>query len=417
MTIDLYALTSQLHDQQALDTASNEFLAAIRKELTTKDKTYDLAFKGSDFSSFGTGDLDVIYIRTGGTEGLFKEVFGRVSRTPDGRTRPVRLLTSGKSNSLAASMEILSFLRQHGCPGEIIHGSNRYIAERLALLAEVETARKKLAGMRLGVIGQPSDWLISSRADHEEVRRKSGMEIVDIPISELIAESKKDEFPRNALVEALLADAGTLPEKVRAYWDGAFRIYGGLTRIVEKYRLGGLTLRCFDLLDALGNTGCLALAILNAEGIPSSCEGDVPALLTMAVAQALTGTSGFQANPSQIDPESGEVLFAHCTVPLDMLRSRTYDTHFESGIGVAIHGELPEGDVTVFKLSGDLSRSCMAEASLLRNQYKPDLCRTQVVLRTSGLADYFLTDPIGNHHIILSGRRKRLLEAFLASLD
>ena len=25
--------------------------------------------------------------------------------------------------------------------------------------------------------------------------------------------------------------------------------------------------------DALGNTGCLALALLNSEGIPSSCEG------------------------------------------------------------------------------------------------------------------------------------------------
>jgi len=417
MTIGLYTLTSPLHDQQALDAASGLFLAGIEQELATRDKTCALVFKGPDFTNFNTDDLSVIYIRTGGTEGLFKEVFERVSRTPDGKIRPVRLLTSGKSNSLAASMEILSFLRQHACPGEIIHGSNRYIAERLALLCEVETARRKLADTRLGVIGQPSDWLIASRADQAAVREKLGIELVDIPISELLAEVAKKEYPLGNIPSAILADGGALPDKVRAYWDGALHIYGGLKRLADKYRLGGLTLRCFDLLGALGNTGCLALALLNAEGIPSGCEGDIPALLTMAVAQALTGVSGFQANPSRIDPETGDVLFAHCTVPFDMLRRRTYDTHFESGIGVAIHGELPEGAVTIFKLSGDLTRSCIAEAKLLRNQYQQDLCRTQIVLRTSGLTDYFLTDPIGNHHVILPGRRRRLLQAFLAGLN
>lgn len=417
MTIGLYTLTSPLHDQQALDAASGEFLAAIEQELAAQNTSCDLAFKGPDFADFGTHDLNVIYVRTGGTEGLFKEVFERVSHTPDGKVRPVRLLTSGKSNSLAASMEILSFLRQHACPGEIIHGSSRYIAGRLALLADVEAARKRLAGARLGVIGQPSDWLIASRADYAKVREKLGVELVDIPITELIAETAKHAYPRNDILDSLLADTGRLPEKVAACWEGALHIYGGLKRLVEKYRLDGLTLRCFDLLDTLGNTGCFALAVLNAEGIPAGCEGDIPALLTMTVARALVGVAGFQANPSRIDPETGEVLFAHCTVPLDMLRRHTYDTHFESGIGVAIHGELPEGPATIFKLSGDLARSCIAEAELLRNQYQQDLCRTQIVLRTVGLADYFLNDPVGNHHIILPGHRKRLLEAFLAGLD
>ena len=414
MTIGLYTLTSPLHDQQALDAASAQFLTDIEREFATQEKTYALKLKGPDFADFGTEELSVIYVRTGGTEGLFKEVFGRVSRTPDGKVRPVRLLTSGKSNSLAASMEILSFLRQNDCPGEIIHGSGGYIAERLALLADAEAAWKELCGARLGVIGAPSDWLIASRADRAAVREKLGIELVNIPIEELIAEIGKKSYPQSELLRTVRQHADRMPEKVKAYREGAFHIYGGLKRIVEKYELRGLTLRCFDLLGTVGNTGCLALAILNAEGIPAGCEGDVPALLTMAVSRALVGVSGFQANPSQIDPETGEMLFAHCTVPLDMLRAYSYDTHFESGIGVAIRGELPEGDVTIFKLAGDLSRSCVAEALLLRNPCQGDLCRTQVVLKTEGLADYFLKNPIGNHHIILPGRQRRRIEAFLA---
>ena len=135
----------------------------------------------------------------------------------------------------------------------------------------------------------------------------------------------------------------------------------------------------------------------------------------MVIARALIGVSGFQANPSRIDPETGEIIFAHCTVPLDMVESYCYDTHYESGIGVGIRGKIAEGPVTVFKASGDLSRHFTAEGTLLANLEEKDLCRTQVLLRL-GNTDYFLRNPIGNHHIVLPGHCARLLEAFFEAL-
>ena len=109
------------------------------------------------------------------------------------------------------------------------------------------------------------------------------------------------------------------------------------------------------------NTGCIALAQLNADGYVAGCEGDVPAMLSMYIGRSLLGVSGFQANPSRIDPQTGEILFAHCTVPFDMVSRYAFDTHFESGIGVGVRGHIPEGPVTVFKVSGDLSRRFVAE--------------------------------------------------------
>jgi L-fucose isomerase-like protein len=157
---------------------------------------------------------------------------------------------------------------------------------------------------------------------------------------------------------------------------------------------------------------------LNAEGVVAGCEGDVPAMLTMAITHALLDVSGFQANPSQINPETGEMLFAHCTIPLNMVERYELDTHFESGIGVGIRGFMNLGPVTVFKVSGDLKRSFIAEGELVRNQAKPDLCRTQQVIQlTDNLqAHYFLTQPIGNHHIITPGCNRQLFEDFMASL-
>lgn len=365
----IYTLTSELHNEQAVAAVTQEFLESLGIE-------YEL--KGSNYADYGTAPLCLIYVRTGGTEGIFRRLLPELRQQSD---RPFYLLTSGKSNSLAASMEILSYLRQHDLKGEIIHGSSDYIARRIRLLARTEAARRQLRGTRLGVIGKPSDWLIASQADYEQVRQQLGIELVDVALPPSLG--------------GLGAD-----------------IYAALKEVLAEQRLQGFTLRCFDLLTTVRDTGCLALAKLNAEGYVAGCEGDVPAMITMMIARSLFGVSGFQANPASIDPETGEMVFAHCTIPLDMVERYELDTHFESGIGTGIRGYMKEGPVTVFKVSGDLRRHFIAEGMLVRNQSKPDLCRTQLVIRLDdkSLTKYFLTEPIGNHHIILPGHHGELLE-------
>ena len=399
MNIAIYTLTSELHDEQAVGEVTREFLNSL-------DVTYEL--KGSDYADYGSHSLDLIYVRTGGTEGIFKRLLPELQAKSE---HPFYLLTSGKSNSLAASMEILSFLRQNDFKGEIIHGDPDYISKRISLLAKVGEARKSLKGCRLGIIGEPSDWLISSHADKDTVMQRLGISLIDIPMQELI--DIINVTPQLSKVERASKDA------VTNSLSGAYQIYDALKALVGRECLQGFTIRCFDLLTSVWNTGCLALAKLNAEGIVASCEGDVPAMLSMKIAQSLLGVSGFQANPASINPTTGEMVFAHCTIPLNMVERYEFDTHFESGIGVGIRGYMKEGPVTIFKVSGNLSRYFVEEGELIRNQAKPDLCRTQQVIQLSdpSQASYFLTNPIGNHHIILPGHHKDLLEEFLRNLN
>ena len=370
MKISVYTLTSELHDEQSVELLTQEFLASL-------DINFDL--KGNDYSDYGSQPLSLIYVRTGGTEGIFQKLLPSLLEKSQ---RPFYLLTTGQSNSLAASMEILSYLQQRNLRGEILHGSTDYVTGRIEALLRVEEARRQLQGARLGIIGKPSDWLISSDADYEAVRERLGIELVDIPMQELL-----DTIVSND-------------------------IYGGLRTIIDRYQLKGFTLRCFDLLTSLKTTGCLALARLNAEGYVAGCEGDVPAMLSMMIIRSLTGLSGFQANPARINPETGELLFAHCTIPLNMVESYELDTHFESGIGIGVRGFMKAGPVTLFKVSGDLNRHFVAEGSLIKNTTEPNLCRTQQVIRLADKrqATYFLTQPIGNHHIVVPGHIGWLLE-------
>ena len=85
--------------------------------------------------------------------------------------------------------------------------------------------------------------------------------------------------------------------------------------------------------------------------------------------------------------------------------------------GLAIKGELPEGPVTLFKMSPGLDRCFTAEARLVKNLSEKRLCRTQVLLRlddSSVCRDYFLKDPIGNHHVIVPGRFANEIRDFLS---
>ena len=395
--VAIYTLTSELHDEKAVGAVTREFLGSLDVEYV---------FRGNDYSDYGSYGLSLIYVCTGGTEGIFKKLL------PDLQAKsisPLYLLTSGRSNSLAASMEILSYLRQNNMKGEIIHGSAVYITKRIKLLSQVKDARNTLLGSRLGIIGQPSDWLISSSVDERVVRQRFGVELVNIPMNELL--EVISETP-----EPLSEDYSDI-DSIRSSLPGANKIYKALKTLVENYQLQGFTLRCFDLLTAIKNTGCLALAKLNAEGIVAGCEGDVPAMISMMIVRSLLGVSGFQANPSRIDPETGELIFAHCTIPLNMVERFEYDTHFESGIGVGIRGFMKEGPVTVFKVSGDKSRHFIAEGYLTQNLSEPNLCRTQqkIQLTDKSQISYFLSNPIGNHHIILPGHYKALLEEMVSS--
>ena len=305
-----------------------------------------------------------VAVLTGGSEALFLRLVdeGKVSLK-----EPIFIIASGYSNSLAASLEILAWIQQHKGSGRVVTSPE-----------QINNSVLKRTNLRLGVIGEPSDWLIASKVDDAYIYEQTGIRMVHIPIEEV-----------SSLGEV---DGGMA---------GAEQIYQRLKEIVARYNLNGLTLRCFDLLTTVKNTGCIALSHLNDEGIPASCEGDIPLLLTMILAKQKYGQIGFQVNPARIG-DDGKMLFAHCTIPLKMTTSHVFDTHFESGIGVGIHGELPLGKYRLMKLSTDLTQLVDEPVELVANQYEQNLCRTQVWLQaTPKLAHQLLTQPLQNHHLLI----------------
>ena len=223
----------------------------------------------------------VYFVESGGAENAFKRVYQQLGA-------PYIFLVYGERNSLAAALEIMSFLHQKGLEGKILMGDPEDINEKLEQEALFYEKRKEMKGCRLGVIGKPSDWLIASMVSKKALKKAFGIELVEIDLGEFYSLYNKHLIDD----EALLTKFGAKTRRLKDLRESLF-IHSALKRLCKKYRLQGFTLRCFDLLSTHQETSCLAFGLLNDEGILAACEGDVPALLTMFFIRLLTGKPSF----------------------------------------------------------------------------------------------------------------------------
>ena len=240
------------------------------------------------------------------------------------------------------------------------------------------------------------------------------MEYTDIPLERIydnyraVTDEEVGEACADLASRALACREATPEDMLKA-----MRLYRAIRRVVDEEHLAALTLSCFRLIDVTGTTGCLALALLNDEGIIAGCEGDLQAVFTMLATRVLTGKSSFLANPSMINARTNEVVFSHCTIGLKQTERFILRSHFETQRGIGIQGIAPTGDVTLVKCGGEcLDEYYLSTGTLTENTNYINLCRTQVRVRMDTPADYFLKNPLGNHHILVHGNYKLMMEEF-----
>lgn len=393
MAFKYYGLESSIRVGKNAHESYDDFLGKLEIEMA--DTFYQISL-----DELYKQAMPIIYVKSDGVECDFLKFYKNLKA-------PILLLTNGYNNSFAASLEILSFLKSKGIKGEILQGSIPYISKRIQTYRKVIETTKALKGARLGVIGKPSDWLIASDVNYQKVKSKTGIDLIDIDISELIdateACHKIDMERRNQLIGRGFSDIQV---------TDALKVYGALRSISAKYNLSGLTVRCFNLLGTVKTTGCVAVSFLNDDGIPSGCEGDIPSLISMFILNKLTDEKVFMANPSNINMEENSIILTNCAVPTSMCTSFSPDTHFESGIGIGIKGEIPIGAATLFKLSNTLDEYFVSSMDIKENLSDKNLCGTQIKAVLNEDVKYFLKAPLGNHHLIITGNHTEIIDSF-----
>lgn len=395
--IALLRLDSGRHDKVQFEKDRREFLAHLSEEFNLIETN-----PGDQAEAY----LQVVFIASGGSEQKFRRIY-------PGLAKPVILLADGKHNSLPAALEISSWVRQQGEAAEIVHGDRNLIAGRLHRLAVFQRTRRALAGP-IGLIGEPSDWLIASAVDRSAANALWGTEFIDIPLDE-VSGHKAEEAEVAANARELIQQAKKLDGVDDAAVQAAARLLPALKAVYARHDLRAATLRCFSLIERLQTSGCLALSLLNDQGLICGCEGDVTAVFSMLLLFALTGEIPFMANAAAVDCRSNQIVLAHCTVPRRAVSAYRLLTHFETGLGVALSGDFPRGPATVFKAGNpDLGSYFISAAEVLPGRPEPGLCRTQVRLHLQEPVEYFLKTPLANHHLLIRGDHVSLINDFMS---
>jgi L-fucose isomerase-like protein len=406
MKLNLIIFGSSLTTKESMLDDHKEILNKIKSE-------YEVNYIFTEGLDSNTpNEATMVFVGSGGVEEMVK---ASIDRLPD----YVILIADGLKNSLAASLEILSWMRMDGRKGRVIHGDINFMMQSINDYVAGYYALEKLKGTRVGVVGKPSGWLISSNVDYAAIHENWGTEIIDLSLKEVIDNynciSDKDV---ETDVNKFINNASGIKEPTNNDIYKAMRLHHAIAAIVEKYKLNAFTLNCFDLIPPTGTTGCLALALLNESGIPAGCEGDIQTLLTMLAVKAATDKCSFMANPSKIvNNANHEMIFAHCTIAPCMTDKYTIRSHYESLSGVAVEGTMHPEKMTVVKCGGTLmERYFISEAELMENTENPNMCRTQLHLQLKEPLDYFLERSIGNHHVIVNSNCTNRLESLFRML-
>ena len=359
MTIHLISFASILHKQVSLRSSHEAILSEIEKYYTVKFVDHQ------DMDKLSSDDFKIIFVATGGVERLVIQHFENLPR-------PAILLADGMQNSLAAALEISTWLRGRGMKSEILHGELSAIILRIHTLYNNFQAQRSLFGKRIGVIGSPSSWLVASNVDYLLAKRRWGIEYVDIPLERIYEQFKHitdDQVGASCAAvasQALACREGTPEDLIKS-----MRLYRAIKKVCQEENLEALTLSCFKLIEQIDTTGCVALSLLNDDGIIAGCEG------------------------------------------LKQTERYIIRNHFETEKGIAIQGLLPTGDVTIIKCGGEcLDEYYLSTGTLTENTNYINMCRTQVRIHMNTPAEYFLKNPLGNHHIMLHGNYEDTLNEF-----
>lgn len=339
------------------------------------------------------------------------------------RHEPLLLVAHPLHNSLPAALEALARIQQDGGRGSITMlrdpQDEAGAAELARHVGDVDCARA-LRAARIGLVGEPSDWLVASSTSPDVVTRRWGPTVVEVDLAGVIDDARAVPAPLvRRLTEDVVDGASSLHEPREADVQSAAKLHPVLRERAQSLALDAVTVRCFDVLGAMHTSGCVALAELNDEGIVAGCEGDLPATLAMLWARRLLDVGSWIANPAMVDRDVDTILLAHCTIARELVTSYRLRSHFESGIGVGIAGELAATEVTVVRIGGaDLDRVWLAEGTAWTPPTREHLCRTQVLVhldRGDG-AGALLDHPLGNHIVLLPGRHLDRLRGWWETL-
>ena len=229
-------------------------------------------------------------------------------------------------------------------------------ARRVVCAARAGKVAGTLRRARFGMVGAACPGMLDVAANEADLEKALGAKAIHIELEALL-EAARAAAPGEAAAAAqrLISQTGGTREIGEQALADNLRLYAGIGELVRRNQLDGYCVRCWpELRDRHKITPCTAHALMSEEGVPSTCEIDLPALITTYILNRLAGTPAFNFDITAYLAEEGAIQFAHCGAAAPSLagdpQRALLRTHMRSGTGATVEFSFQEGTATLAKL-------------------------------------------------------------------
>lgn len=288
---------------------------------------------------------------------------------------------------------------------------------------------KILRKLRVIYIGEYPSCTVSipESVTFDYIREKIGVEILHLDQAQYLEALKNVENEEAEKIAEKWRESFEIVDDREQRLGEYGKIYVAIKNLIEKYNADAFTIDCLALPGEKEYQPCLAFSLLIDEGIPCSCEGDLPALFTLTMLMGISGKAGLMGNlnvnVTHTEIENNVITINHDIVPPSYAcpgyNFKIRDFH-GSGKGTTPYTVLLEyADVTLAGISWDMDNLWTTRGKVLWTRDGTEdtgACRVCIGVKVKD-AKKIVREAFGHHQVLVYGDYTEELEKLAKLLD
>ncbi len=223
----------------------------------------------------------------------------------------IRSIPGIRTGSLVGGMQLNNILSDIETQHKLFYGllGSAEVAQQVVHYAQACAIKKKLYGARIAVIGRRTEGMTPTAIDEVEILRLFGTRLLNYGLDEV--DEMVQQIPEDDAIdqwERIKSSAAAVTSK---YEHGVrtARNYLALKKMIANLGLDAVSIGSYPKCQG---TMCVPIALLNDEGVPTGCEGDVNSTLGMLVLSQLSDQPVHFGEMLAVDEEANTLVTSHC---------------------------------------------------------------------------------------------------------
>jgi L-fucose isomerase-like protein len=281
-----------------------------------------------------------------------------------------------RRDAFCGKISVCNNLYQYGIPftDTALHTysiHSELLAKDIRRFAAICRVVNGLRRARIGAIGARPAGFQTVRAS-EKILQKSGITVVPVDLSEIMAAARKIGDTEAALLRKMeeIRNYATIPQGYDDKPALLARFGIAVEQWIEANDVDAVAIQCWDSLEKnYGCAPCVAMSMLGDSLLPAACEVDVAGAVSMYALTLASGQSSALLDwNNNFGREDNKCVCTHCG---NFPKSFVQNTLRLGTLGVlgrtlgkvntfgAVYAKVAQGDFTFFRISTDDPRGCV----------------------------------------------------------